>query len=177
MKNSSILLLVGLAVLLSSSTLIIQKPTPVNPMIARWEHAKPYTKDYMDSMPAEFYNFRATPEMRTYAQQYLHIAEINYRILSAATGMTNPYPGDTLEHMPEMQTKKAAMEATLKSYDVMLEALKKMSPDELNEKIMFFNNEITKDDLLFKAYENQAHHRGQTTVYLRLKGIKPPAEK
>lgn len=28
-----------------------------------------------------------------------------------------------------------------------------------------------------KAFEHQTHHRGQTTVYLRLKGITPPAEK
>ncbi|HYH03497.1 MAG TPA: DinB family protein, partial [Bacillota bacterium] len=28
-----------------------------------------------------------------------------------------------------------------------------------------------------KVFEHQAHHRGQTTVYLRLAGIKAPEEK
>ncbi|NJN43012.1 MAG: hypothetical protein HC811_13085 [Flammeovirgaceae bacterium] len=28
-----------------------------------------------------------------------------------------------------------------------------------------------------KAFEHQTHHRGQTTIYIRLKGIAPPNEK
>jgi uncharacterized damage-inducible protein DinB len=28
-----------------------------------------------------------------------------------------------------------------------------------------------------KAFEHQTHHRGQTTVYIRLAGAKPPQEK
>jgi hypothetical protein len=30
--------------------------------------------------------------------------------------------------------------------------------------------------LLAKAFEHQTHHRGQATVYLRLKGVAPPNE-
>ena len=175
-KTPYIILLICVALTVTAST-IIKAPHAVNPMITRWELAKPYTKDYLDAMPEEFYSFRATPEMRTYAQQYLHIAGITYRLLSIATGTPNPYPGDTLEHMPEMQSKKAVIDVTMKSYDAMIEELKKMSDEQLQEKLTVFGNEMTKDDVLFKAYENQAHHRGQTTVYLRLKGIKPPAEK
>jgi uncharacterized damage-inducible protein DinB len=31
--------------------------------------------------------------------------------------------------------------------------------------------------LLAKAMERHAHHRGQTAIYLRLKGVKPPSER
>ncbi|MBO0721263.1 MAG: damage-inducible protein DinB, partial [Blastocatellia bacterium] len=27
------------------------------------------------------------------------------------------------------------------------------------------------------SFEHQTHHRGQTTIYLRLKGVTPPGEK
>jgi uncharacterized damage-inducible protein DinB len=37
--------------------------------------------------------------------------------------------------------------------------------------------EVTQYDWLNKAFEHQTHHRGQTTIYLRLKGIKAPNEK
>jgi uncharacterized damage-inducible protein DinB len=30
--------------------------------------------------------------------------------------------------------------------------------------------------ILAKAFEHQTHHRGQATVYLRLKGVTPPQE-
>jgi len=28
-----------------------------------------------------------------------------------------------------------------------------------------------------KAFEHQTHHRGQTTIYIRLVGLKPPGER
>jgi uncharacterized damage-inducible protein DinB len=40
-----------------------------------------------------------------------------------------------------------------------------------------FNFEMTREVGFQKTFEHQTHHRGQTTVYLRLKGIKPPNEK
>ena len=30
---------------------------------------------------------------------------------------------------------------------------------------------------ILKAYEHQAHHRGQTTIYIRALGLKPPNER
>jgi uncharacterized damage-inducible protein DinB len=30
---------------------------------------------------------------------------------------------------------------------------------------------------LMKAFEHQTHHRGQTTIYLRLAGVRPPGER
>jgi len=153
------------------------QPTHQDTMIAHWEHQKSYTKDYLETMPEDDYSFRATPEMRTFAQQYLHIAGINYLLLSLATGVENPYPGDTLEHTPSVQTKKAVMEITIKSYDAVIGQLKKMTAQQLEETVMLFGEETTKAEVIFKAYENQMHHRGQTVVYMRLKGIKPPVEK
>ena len=37
--------------------------------------------------------------------------------------------------------------------------------------------EVTRLQAFEKAFEHQTHHRGQTTIYLRMKGVKPPAEK
>jgi uncharacterized damage-inducible protein DinB len=42
---------------------------------------------------------------------------------------------------------------------------------------MFGKWDTTVEDGLAKAFEHQTHHRGQCTIYLRLKGIAPPREK
>jgi uncharacterized damage-inducible protein DinB len=48
----------------------------------------------------------------------------------------------------------------------------------MTETIKMFNRfEMTRDEAFQKAFEHQTHHRGQTTVYLRLKGVTPPNEK
>jgi uncharacterized damage-inducible protein DinB len=56
--------------------------------------------------------------------------------------------------------------------------LKKLSAEQQNEKIKLMDQfEMTKRMTFEKAFEHQTHHRGQTTVYLRLAGVKPPMEK
>jgi uncharacterized damage-inducible protein DinB len=51
-----------------------------------------------------------------------------------------------------------------------------MTAAQLTEKVKFAGKELPKSLLFSKAFEHQTHHRGQTTVYLRLKGVKPPDE-
>ena len=39
---------------------------------------------------------------------------------------------------------------------------------------LFDKFDVSRGAAMEKAFEHQTHHRGQTTVYLRLKGITPP---
>jgi uncharacterized damage-inducible protein DinB len=66
------------------------------------------------------------------------------------------------------------------SYDFAVKAIKKLSPTSLMESVTVnMGGAITATRLgwLLKAFEHQTHHRGQTTVYLRLSGIRPPDER
>jgi uncharacterized damage-inducible protein DinB len=36
---------------------------------------------------------------------------------------------------------------------------------------------MTRYAWLLAAFEHQTHHRGQTTIYIRLQGIRPPNER
>ena len=52
-----------------------------------------------------------------------------------------------------------------------------MTPAQLNENVKLFGRfDVTKGALV-KCFKHQTHHRGQTTVYIRLAGAKPPQEK
>ena len=63
-------------------------------------------------------------------------------------------------------------------YDFVLESIKNTSPEQLNETVKLFGRfEMTKAMAFNKCFEHQTHHRGQTTVYIRLAGAKPPQEK
>lgn len=60
------------------------------------------------------------------------------------------------------------------SYDFAIEAIKNLDESKLEEKVKERNLEETRFSWLLKAFAHQTHHRGQTTVYIRLAGIKPP---
>lgn len=59
-------------------------------MVKDWERAKAYTKEYLDAMPESGYAFKPTPEMRSFAEQVLHLTDANYGFVATATGVTPP---------------------------------------------------------------------------------------
>jgi uncharacterized damage-inducible protein DinB len=148
-----------------------------NQITADWQRAKEYTKEYLDAMPEEGISFKPTPEMRSFAEQMLHLANANFMFAATASGKANPYQGKNLEQLPDYKTKAALAKVVLESYDFVLSAINGISDAQLNENIKLFNRDMSRELAFQKVFEHQTHHRGQTTVYIRLKGIKPPNEK
>lgn len=145
-------------------------------MIKNWERGKVYTKEYLDAMPDDGYALKPTPEMRSFAEQMLHLAEANYMFAASATGEKSPVTD--LEKSTTDKSKANITKITLESYDYVIASIKKLSAAQFKEMIKFFGQfDMTKQQVFEKAFEHQTHHRGQTTVYLRLKGVKPPQEK
>lgn len=151
-------------------------------MIAEWQRAKAYTKTYLDAMPEDGYGYKPTPDIRSFAQQMLHISDANYVIATVASGKPNPIGEDpaTAHNLNETKvspTKEATTKAVMDSYDWVISVLQNMTPDQLQETTKFGKHDnITRSALFAKAFEHQTHQRGQTTIYLRLKGITPPKE-
>jgi uncharacterized damage-inducible protein DinB len=145
--------------------------------IKDWERAKAYTIEYLNAMPADKYSFKAHDSIRSFAQQMLHLAQGNIGLVGTATGEFASFARANLEGSPTAQTKDSVMWYVTTSYDVAINGIKKLSTSAYGEKAKFFNFEETKYAWLLKAFEHQTHHRGQTTIYIRLVGIKPPQEK
>jgi uncharacterized damage-inducible protein DinB len=151
-------------------------------MIAEWQRAKDYTKSYLDAMPEDGYSYKPTPEIRSFAQQMLHLADANYLFASSASGKPNALgitlPKHNLIETTFAQTKEATTKAVMDSYDFVISTLQSMTPEQLQENTTFGSRgTITRGGLFAKGFEHQTHHRGQATIYLRLKGITPPNER
>jgi uncharacterized damage-inducible protein DinB len=158
---------------------LLAKSKPLNQMqmLADWKRAKEYTKEYLNAMPEDGINFKPTPEVRSFAEQMLHIANANYAFGAGASGKTNPSQGKDLEKMDELKTKAGLTKAVMDSYDFIINAVQGTTDAQMAEKVKIFNMEMERGLAFNKAFEHQTHHRGQATIYLRLKGVKPPAEK
>jgi uncharacterized damage-inducible protein DinB len=151
-----------------------------NLLVAEWMRARTGVQEYIEAMPEDGITFKPTPEIRSFAEHYLHVAGTNYAFASAASGRDNPYAmkGKDPEQMEDLKQDKARLlEFVMASYDFMIDAVKGLSDSALDEDVEFFRMKMGRHLLLAKAMEHHAHHRGQTTVYLRLKGITPPSER
>ncbi|WP_374755865.1 DinB family protein [Larkinella soli] len=176
-KNSLFVALALMCWLTLSSFSTGLTPKTVSQMVTEWERAKAYTKEYLDVMPEDGMGYKPNPEIRSFAEQMLHLANANYAFASAASGKANPNQGKNLEKMDDMKSKANLTKAVMDSYDFVIEALKGMNDSQLAEKGNVFGREMQKEMIFAKAFEHQTHHRGQATIYIRMKGIKPPNEK
>ena len=148
-------------------------------MVKEWERSKAYTIDYLNTMPADKYSFKAVDSIRSFAQQMLHLAQANLFLMSLATDLKSPSFGSDREQSPTAHTKDSVMYYVTTSYDYCINAVKSSDVSKWGEikKLPFGNYEETRFALMNKTLEHQAHHRGQTTIYIRLQGIKPPQER
>jgi uncharacterized damage-inducible protein DinB len=146
--------------------------------IMDWEQAKAWTKAYLEAMPAEHYSFKPVPEIRSFAEQFLHASQSTLALGALATDRANPYAGNEFSEDKEMQQKDAVIKRVMESYDFVIEGLKATTDEKLNEAVPARRGAVMapKWQLLQWAFTNQTHHRGQTTIYLRLKGIVPPPQ-
>lgn len=155
-----------------------QAQTTTDELVKEWERAKTYTKEYLDTMPESGYSLKPTPDMRSFADQMLHLTDGNYGMGAAATGAKSPYGMGELEKSTTDKSKANVTKVVLAGYDFVIDGIKKMTPAQLSESIKLFGRfDMTRGMALAKVFEHQTHHRGQTTVYLRLAGAKPPQEK
>jgi uncharacterized damage-inducible protein DinB len=149
----------------------------IDGLVREWTRARDYTKEYLDAMPEEGINFKATPEIRTFAEQMLHLSSANYNFAARIFDVKNPMQDKKLEQMDELKNKAALTKAVMESYDFMINTIKAQADAKLNERVAFAGMNRPKSALLAAAFEHQTHHRGQTTIYLRMKGVTPPREK
>jgi uncharacterized damage-inducible protein DinB len=149
----------------------------VDELVKDWERAKAYTKEYLDAMPEAGYSLKPTPEMRSFAEQMLHLTDANYGFAAAASGEKSPVGFGESEKTAD-KSKANVTKLVMAGYDFMIAAIKKMTPAQFAETTKLFNRfDMTKGAVIEKCFEHQTHHRGQTTVYIRLAKGTPPQEK
>lgn len=167
----------ALALCLIIGSQLAKAQAKVADVVKEWERSKAYTKEYLDAMSESGYALKPTPEMRSFAEQVLHLADANYGLTSAALGSKSPFGRGELEKSSD-KSKSNVSKLVLASYDFVIGSIQKMSEAQLGESIKLLEKfDMSKGTALAKVLEHQAHHRGQTTVYLRLAGVKPPEEK
>ena len=174
MKISKLVMTVSFALGIAG---VSQSQTSIDDLVKDWERARAYTKEYLDAMPESGYLSKPAPEMRSFAEQMLHLTDANYGFVSGATGGKSPVGFGESEKIAD-KSKANVTRLVLAGYDYVISNIKKMNPVQLNDRIKLFGQfDMTKRVALAKCFEHQTHHRGQATVYLRLAGVKPPQEK
>jgi uncharacterized damage-inducible protein DinB len=138
----------------------------INDLVTKWENNKTYTLAVLEAMPEEHYDFQPTEEIKSFKAQAAHIVgSFNFQMEFIG------YPN--LAKVDET-SKATVIESYTKVFEVIIAHIKTLNTKNLQEEITPFYGKSTKSRMLNLMDNHLAHHRGQLTVYLRLKGVKPP---
>lgn len=151
-------------------------------MVKDWQRAKDYTISYLNTMPANKYSFKAVDSLRSFAQQMLHLASGNVFLMSKAVDSVYAMPPswfgtEDIEHSATAQSKDSVMFYVVSSYDYCINAVQNSNKKKWGEEVTIFGMKETRYAMMIKTFEHQTHHRGQTTIYIRLNNIIPPQER
>jgi uncharacterized damage-inducible protein DinB len=135
-----------------------------------WQISKEVTLEFARIMPEEYYNFRPTPDVRSFAEQMSHIAESNLtwtaRFVKGEKPPNNNFKG-TL-------TKVQIVQLLERSFDYVAGVARGLDDKKAEVVVDFFDGKCSKSRILWYVRDHVTHHRGQTVIYFRLKGMVPP---
>lgn len=139
-----------------------------NEFLKKWDNAQKYTISVAKAMPESAYVFRPNEDICSFAELMIHIGEA--QLYTASQGISvkkNSYKGGKKD-------KQAIINFIADSYQNIREAVEKMPVEDFETTTSFWAGKTTIRKVLNFTNDHLTHHRGQATVYLRLKGIKPP---
>ena len=143
-------------------------------LISNFERGKKLSMAYIEAMPGDYFDYRPAEGSRSFAEQWLHLSQGMIGLSSNGSGLTKIFPGENLEKTPAYHSKAEVLRIVAESYDFAISGIRQMNPETLDEIVERGPFKVSRIEWIRKAKEHNDHHRGQTAVYLRLKGITPP---
>jgi hypothetical protein len=166
---SALLALVALAPAPSSA----QNFVPRDALIAMVEVHKAAVLKYLDAAPDSMLGWRPVAGVRTFAEQIEHAAWADAYIAHTAITGTDKVPsfGDPKVYLA---TKPALRTYAIAAMDHTIEMLKGVSDAVMTEEITQFGKKLPRYRALMELLDHFPWTLGQTVVYLRMHGVKPP---
>ena len=134
-------------------------------IVKQLKNSRDFTLKVADAMPDASYSYKLTPEQMSFAEQMVHLSQGMTYFLSAFKG-EKPNPPK-----PASMNKPDVVAFMRTQFDQAVTTVSALTPEQLSKSY----RDMTGAGLLIAMLEHNAHHRASAEMYLRAKGIKPPA--
>lgn len=147
------------------------EPTPISEALAAYKQTKTIIIGSAEAMPAENFSFKATPDIRTFAQMFTHVAQSQESVCPIISG--TPLAERPAES--KAATKEEVLAVIKHSFDTCDAAYASVTDANM---LQISGSGYFRGSKLGNMWKNVAHNNemyGQMVIYLRLKGIVPPS--
>ncbi|HEY2461923.1 MAG TPA: DinB family protein [Candidatus Acidoferrum sp.] len=152
------------------------KATPSSSQIVlgQWNDIGRKLTAMAEDFPEDKYDFKPTPEMRTFAEQMLHAANAMNFFTTVALGQK--LPAEENPSRSQYKTKADVVAFVKKCVEEGASAIKSKGDKGMSEWMTepFSKQQMHVSDLAYSLIEHSGEHYGQMVVYYRISGLVPP---
>jgi uncharacterized damage-inducible protein DinB len=154
------------------------QPAPGNTeaLLELWVETSQKIGEMAQDFPEDKYDYKPVPEVRTFAEQLLHIAADNYLFLKAAQGEK---PGEEELPRARYQTKADVAAVVKKSFDDVAAYLRMQGDAGLAKPFKSPWSGRMRNQVAWWSFalQHAGEHYGQLVVYYRNNHMVPPASR
>jgi len=151
-------------------------------MAESWRTVRKNTIQIAEEIPADQYDFQATPDTMTVTKMLAHLATYTQWVeqvhfVEKKSDVTGPdfgrYIGDAASAAAALTTKEAIVDALITRGESFALHLESMTDAQLDELVGLPGGKKSRFEMLLGAKEHEMHHRAQLMVIQRLIGLVP----
>jgi uncharacterized damage-inducible protein DinB len=176
MQIKHLLLSLG-ALALTATTAAAQNPVS-DTVRSSWNSVKKNIKESAELMPEENYNFKPTPDVRSFGEILAHVAGASYEFCASAKNEKSPFADDAFEKTAK--TKAAIVKATndaIAYCDGAFTALTDANASGMVPAAFDTANKTRRVSSLIGQIGHDNEHYGNLVTYFRLKKLVPPSSR
>jgi uncharacterized damage-inducible protein DinB len=143
----------------------------VNAAKTNWSEVRGYLVRSADQMPESLYNFKPTPQVRSFGQILAHVAASQLSYCAIALGEKPKAEAD----IEKSATTKADIVKVLRESNEYCQRAYSLSDAQGNSAVDLFGQPSTKLATLINNVGHDMEHYGNLITYFRLKGMVPPS--
>jgi uncharacterized damage-inducible protein DinB len=141
------------------------------PLKAQWESTRTLVQGIVSQVPEDKYDFRPTPETRSFREQFTHLVGENYRYMAQAAGEQPPVDQATAD---KLKTRDEIVKALADSYEYGAKVWAGMDDKKAMEMVAGRGGQqqMRWNGILGNIVDNMDHY-GNLVTMVRLNGMVP----
>ena len=140
----------------------------LTPVRATWESTRNLVIGLVEVFPEDKYDFKPTPNVRTFRDIVIHLVGENYLFFGRVAGENPGNPAQNLKSREEL------IKALRDSYDYGAKVWSGLTEEKALEMIEVRGQKVQRWSAILAAIQDNNNHYGNLVVYARLNGLVPP---
>lgn len=138
----------------------------------QWTSSRRQLVRVAEAMPADKFNYQATPEVRSFGEILAHVADEGLMEMEAVAGAAQP---GSPERFGSLRGRAEILRALSEYFDYGSMVLAGMTDQQALESVTIRGRQSPRWLIVMQTIGHNKEHYGNLVTYLRLNGIVPPA--